>query len=104
MFEKGETLWGKRHSCLRPLESEKKGFMRTVSMALDLIAKRILEELSKRPLNITEIATVCTGGATRLTSPRLVWLEGLGMIEGTGAGTYAITSIGQNFLEILNWN
>ena len=76
--------------------------MRTISVALDLIAKRILDELSKRPLNTLEIAAVCTGGATRLTSPRLVWLEGLGMIEGTGAGTYAITSVGQRFLEIIH--
>ena len=93
---------GKRHSRLRPLESENKGHMRAVSVPLDQIAKRILEELAKGSMNTSEIASVCTGGAFRLTSPRLVWLEGLGLIEGTGAGTYGITPTGMRFLEILS--
>ena len=70
-------------------------------MALDIIAKRILQELARGPLTTDSLAAACTEGATRLTSPRLVWLEGLGLIEGTGGGAYAITPIGLKFLEIL---
>jgi hypothetical protein len=70
-------------------------------MALDIIAKRILQELARGPLTTDSLAAACTEGATRLTSPRLVWLEGLGLIEGTGGGAYAITSIGLKFLDIL---
>jgi DNA-binding HxlR family transcriptional regulator len=75
--------------------------LKTISVALDLIAKRILEELAEGPMNIDSIATACTGGATRMVTPRLVWLEGLGMIENSGAETYSMTPIGQRFLEIL---
>jgi hypothetical protein len=71
-------------------------------MPLDEIAKRILQALADGPLSADSIAARCTGGATRMTSPRLVWLEGLGLIENTGAGSFGITSVGQNFLETLD--
>jgi len=76
--------------------------MRAISVALDVIAKRILEELAEGPRSADSIAVACTGGATRMISPRLVWLEGLGMIENSGAETYSITPIGQRFLEIIS--
>ena len=72
-----------------------------MGVVLDGIARRILEELSNRPLTTTEIAAACAGGAVRMTSPRLVWLEGLGMVESTGPGTYGITDIGTKFLSVL---
>jgi len=76
--------------------------LRAVSVALDIIAKRILEELAGGPMSTDSIAAACTGGATRMVTPRLVWLEGLGMVENSGAGTYSITQIGLRFLELLS--
>ena len=70
-------------------------------MVLDGIARRILEELSKGQLSSTEIAAACAGGAVRMTSPRLVWLEGLGLVESTGPATYGITEVGLKFLTAL---
>ena len=76
--------------------------MWTISVALDQIARRILETLVKGSLSTDLLAAEVVGGASRMVYPRLVWLEGLGMIEGTGAGTYSITALGAKFLEILS--
>jgi hypothetical protein len=80
---------------------EIKGPMRAISVALDQIAKKILEELAKGSLSANEIAKRCTGGAMRMASPRLVWLEGLGLIESAGGDTFGITAIGVRFLAVI---
>jgi len=69
-------------------------------MPLDEFAKKMLQELTKGPQTADHLATVCAGGASRLTSPRIVWMQGLGLIEGTGVGSYTITDIGKVLLEI----
>jgi hypothetical protein len=75
--------------------------MRTISVALDQIARKILEELHKESLSANEIAKRCTGGAMRMASPRLVWLEGLGLIESAGGDTFSITAVGVKFLAVI---
>jgi hypothetical protein len=69
---------------------------------LDAIAKKILQFLSSGPRGAEAIATASTGGAARMASPRLVWLEGLGLIENVGANTFGITPLGLKFLEVLD--
>jgi DNA-binding HxlR family transcriptional regulator len=71
-------------------------------MTLDGIAKKILQELANGPLTSGQIAASSAGGAVRMISPRLVWLEGLGMVESTGPDTYGITELGLRFLSILD--
>ena len=70
-------------------------------MPLDEFARCILEKLSQTPMGPDKMTTLCCGGSSRLTSPRLTWLEGLGMIENLGTGSYGITSVGKKFLKSL---
>jgi predicted transcriptional regulator len=71
-------------------------------MPLDEIAKRILVTLKDGPQSAEAIATLCGGGASRMTSPRLVWLEGLGLVESVGAGNFGITDLGVQFVQVIH--
>lgn len=70
-------------------------------MTLDGIARKILQELANGPMTSGQIAAASAGGAVRMISPRLVWLEGLGLVESNGPDTYGITELGLKFLDIL---
>jgi predicted transcriptional regulator len=70
-------------------------------LPIDEIAKCLLSTLSEGPKTADALTTTCTGGAARMLSPRLVWLEGLGLIEGIGAGMYSLTDVGKKVLEAL---
>ena len=69
-------------------------------MALDQIAFCILKELDSGAKGVDAIALSCCSGAERMATPRLIWLEGLGMVEGFGGGAYSITQLGRQFLEL----
>jgi hypothetical protein len=71
-------------------------------LPLDQIAKKILQTLDGGPRSADYLATACTGGANRMTSPRLVWLEGLGLVENMGGDVFGLTDLGQSFLRILD--
>ena len=73
----------------------------TRRVVLDGIAKRILQELAGGQMTGGALAAACAGGAVRMISPRMVWLEGLGMVETTGPDTYGITDVGLKFLSAL---
>jgi len=71
------------------------------SMALDQIAECVLRELGSGTKSVGSLETTCSKGAMRLVLPRLAWLEGLGMIENTGADVFRITQLGQRFLDVV---
>lgn len=83
------------------MEIKKRKLFNPPGVTLDGIAKKILQELAIDSLTSGQIAAACAGGAVRMISPRLVWLEGLGMVESTGPDTYGITELGLKFLNIL---
>ena len=62
----------------------------------------MLRQLSVSAKTTDALATICSGGASRITGPRLAWLEGLGLVENFGSTTYGITPIGRKFLEMLD--
>ena len=71
-------------------------------MPLDEYAKKMLQELDKAPSTVDSLATKCAGGSSRMVSPRVVWLEGLGLIESIGGGSYTITHVGKVLLELVS--
>ncbi|HZW85438.1 MAG TPA: hypothetical protein VFE91_06015 [Nitrososphaerales archaeon] len=70
-------------------------------MPLDDLARRMLKELNEESQSAEALATRCASGAIRMISPRLVWLEGLGLIENSGTGSFGITEVGKKFLEAI---
>lgn len=68
-------------------------------MPLDDVAMKMLKELVGGPQSSDSLAQKCAGGAIRMVSPRLVWLEGLGLVENLGTGSFSITDVGKKFLS-----
>ena len=68
-------------------------------MALDKIAECILRELGSGNKSASSLAATCCNEGMRLVSPRLIWLEGLGMVENIGSGVFRITPLGQRFVK-----
>ena len=71
-------------------------------MALDKIAECILRELGSGDKSTSSLAATCCNGAVRLVSPRLVWLQGLGMIEDISSDVFRITQLGQRFVRAIS--
>ena len=97
------SLWGTGSSpCPSSLPDHtlKGTLARPSFVPLDDLARKILLELAKGPQTADALSTKYASGASRMTSPRLVWLEGLGMIENLGSGSYGITDTGRVFIEV----
>jgi len=71
-------------------------------MALDKIAECILRELDSGYKSTSSLAATCCNEGVRLVSPRLIWLEGLGMVENIGSGVFRITPLGQRFVKAIS--
>ncbi len=70
-------------------------------MGLDEIAKCMLVSLREGQKSSEALALSCGGGSTRMTSPRAIWLAGLGLIDEVGLGVFKLTDVGLAFLKIL---